>query len=957
MLAEAGRSIYALGECEVDLGRRELRVLGAPVPVGARAFEIIELLVRSAGALVTKNELIDHVWPGTIVSDNTLQVHIAAIRKALGPQRFVLKTEAGRGYRLLGRWTARNAVAATVSAVPGPGQAAGMQQKTNLPATVTSFFGRAIAAEQLRDLVSAYRVVTLTGPGGIGKTTLALQVAHSLSDAFEDGAWLVELSALSIPELVPSAVVGVLGLEVGGGDITPAAVARAIDDKHLLLVLDNCEHLIDATARLIETFVNLCPRVTLLATSREVLRIGGEYVYRVPPLDVPALGQDEIDNVLGHSAVELFVARMRAFDSDFTPRAEDLPAVAAICRHLDGIPLAIEFAAARAVALGLQQVAAGLEDRFALLTSGRRTALPRHRTLRAVFDWSYELLSEAEQLLLRRLAIFPSGFSLNAAVAVMEGTGHQLPEVVSGIANLVDKSLMTLDRSEAVGRWRLLETTRAYALEKLTESGDAPLTARRHTEFYLELFAPFATESHRQAAVDDLSDYRREIDNLRAALTWAFSSDGDAGLGVELAAVTMDFWVAALLLSECCEWAGKALTQLGAAAGTRHEMALQSGFAVTVMPTKGMSLDARAALERSLVLAQEFDDVDYQQRATYGLWQFSLRTAQFRASLDFARRYEEIARRAANPGAQTTADMMTGVAQTLLGEHLEAGERLRPSLAGQPIAARYRDIVRGIDVRVAALNYVVINQWCRGLLDQAVSAGQRVIEEARELDHPLSLCRALVWPTPQLLLTLGELDTAERQLSEGLDLAQRHAMGLNYALGLCAQGGLAALRGDPNLGIELLRSGLARMRDAKFLYHYSFFDAELAAALGSIGHIDEGLQEIEAALQRALETGYLWFVPEIQRIKGELLLQQEAADRAVVEDLFRQSLNEAHRQQALYWELSAATSLADLLRHQRRDTEARAALAPVYALFTESFAATAVKQAKALLDQLTVSDH
>ena len=412
MFAEGIRAIYSSGACEIDLARRELRVLGSPVPVGRRAFEIIEVLAQSAGELVTKDELMNRIWPGAIVMENTLQVHAAAVRKALGPYRSLLRTESRRGYRLLGEWTVRHHDAAKPPVGLQHAPTTGEPPATNFPATVTRLVGRSPAVRRLQDLVSAYRVVTLTGPGGIGKTTLALEVARRVVGEFADGGWLVELASLSDPDLVPSAVAGVLGLKLGSSTISLEAVARAIAEKKLLLVLDNCEHVIDAAAILAEALVRLCPRATILVTSREILRIEGEYAYRVPPLEVPADGHVTVDQILSHSAPELFIAKAKELGSGFSSHAESLPMIAEICRQLDGIPLAIEFAAARASVLGIEQVAAALRDRFALLTSGRRTALPRHRTLRATFDWSYQLLPAGEQLLLRWVSVFPSGFSL-----------------------------------------------------------------------------------------------------------------------------------------------------------------------------------------------------------------------------------------------------------------------------------------------------------------------------------------------------------------------------------------------------------------------------------------------------------------------------------------------------------------------------------------------------------------
>jgi predicted ATPase len=285
-------------------------------------------------------------------------------------------------------------------------------------------------------------------------------------------------------------VAGVLGLKLGGEEISSESVARAIGEKKLLLVLDNCEHVIDAAARLAETVVRLCPATSIIATSREVLRIEGEHVYRVPPLDVPGPHQEEPDIVLGHSAVQLFIARTRALDSEFSPHAENLRAIAAICRRLDGIPLAIEFAAARAAMLGPEVVLSRLHDRFELLIGGRRTALPRHQTLRATLDWSYDLLPGPERCLLRRLGVFAAGFTIEGANAVMSDQGYTASALLEQIANLVSKSLVTLDGSAPSGRWGLLETIRAYALEILAESGESEQTERHCAVFFRDLARP-----------------------------------------------------------------------------------------------------------------------------------------------------------------------------------------------------------------------------------------------------------------------------------------------------------------------------------------------------------------------------------------------------------------------------------------------------------------------------------
>jgi non-specific serine/threonine protein kinase len=933
---------------EVDLAKRELRAHGSAIPIGSRAFEIIETLVQTSGELVTKNDLMRRVWPGVTVEDNTVQVHISAIRKALGTDRGMLKTVSGRGYRLLGDWTTRQE-----STPPKPDAlqrtpAAAHPFLTNVPVAASALIGRETAVQHLCDLVTAYRVVTLTGPGGIGKTVLASEVARRLFPTLEADVFFVELVSLSDPDLVPSTVAHVLHLQLHGDEMSPESVARSIGSEKVLLVLDNCEHVIDAAATMVETLLRLCPHTTVLATSREVLRIEGEFVYRVLALEVPAEELENSDNLLVHSAVQLFIARTRSLRADFHPEDDKLPVVAAICRQLDGIPLAIEFAAARAATLGIQQVAGRLDDRFALLTGGRRTALPRHQTLRATLDWSYELLPEAERRLLRHLAIFPAGFTLEAATAVARETESN---VALGTSNLVSKSLVTLDGSEAARRWRLLETVRVYSFEKLAESGEHGQAMPRLTEFYLALFAPFAIESRLQAAIDDLSRYRLEVGNLRAALNWAFSPGGDTALGIELAATASDFWVAVSLVAESRDWAEKALAELGEGAGTRSEMVLRCSLGLALIYTQGMSVHTSEVLTRALALARELKDFDYQQRATCGLWLFAARSVALNDALAFAREYEEVAR-VRDLQSRATAAWLVGVPQSYLAAHVEASEQLQWAIDQYPVVSRCKDMIRlGGDVRASALSHNTVNLLSQGLLDAASRAARSAIEEARGTNQPFVLCVAL-WAAGFVSLSLGELDRANDYGEELVDLAYKRALRPFYAVGLCLSGSLAAKRGGPETGIGPLRSGLAEMQETRYLLFYPCLRTELAAALGAIGRFDDGLAEIDEVMHFAQDADYRWFVPEILRVKGELLAQRGFDDPAPIEDLFRKSMRQANAQQAVYWELSAATSLAQLLQRQHRYAEARVVLSPVYDRFTEGFSASRVKQAKALLDQL-----
>ncbi|MDV4159261.1 winged helix-turn-helix domain-containing protein [Rhizobium brockwellii] len=946
-----GQIELGLFECcgwELDLAKRELRALGAPVPIGSRAFEILETLIVSAGEIVSKDELMKRVWPGLVVEDNTIQVHISAIRKALGKDRNLLKTISGRGYRILGDWTCHGEPATTRAPAP-PMRLRSTESSffTNIPASMSDLVGRQTTIAQVLNLISAYRVVTLTGPGGIGKTVLASEIARHLLPSLNGDAFFVELVSLSDPDLVPTTLAQTLDLHLQGDEISADLVARAIGARKMLLVIDNCEHVIDAAAAMVEAIVRACRNVSVLATSRELLRIEGEFAYRVPPLEVPA--SEDVGNALEHSAVQLFIARTRALLWDFAPSQEKLSAIAAICRHLDGIPLAIEFAAARAATLGIQQIAGRLDDRFVLLTGGRRTALPRHQTLRAALDWSYELLPETERQLLRNLAIFPAGFTLDAAVAV---SGEAEAETALGISNLVSKSLVTFEGAETGPRWRLLETVRAYALEKLGDREHYQRTMRRLTKYFLSFFRPFSEERHLQAAIEEIGRYRREIDNVRAALRWALSPDGDGVLGARLAATTSDFWTAISLVSEAGDWAQKALEYIGEESGSRTEMVLRCALGFALIYTQGMSHRGREVLTGALQLAKEFDDFDYQQRVTCALWLFSARSMELEDALAFAREYEQVAK-GRDLQSRATAAWLVGIPQTYQAEHQEAGERLEWAARHFPFDNRRKDMLRlGADVRTSSLAHNTVNLVSRGQLDTAVRTAEDSIREARETRQPFVLCVALAWAAAFVSLSLDEVHRAKEYGEELLDHAFQHGLRPFHAVGLCVTGSLASRAGKPRDGIDALRSGLGDMREAAYLLFYPFFLCELASAMQATGRFDEGLQEIENAFHFSKDKGYRWMVPEILRRKGEILAAQNTSDAFLVKNLFRQAMQQASAQGGIYWQIAAGNSLVEFLDGNGERGSARGILLPIYEQFTEGFSSAKLSRAKILIEGL-----
>jgi predicted ATPase len=717
-----------------------------------------------------------------------------------------------------------------------------------------------------------------------------------------------------------------------------------------MLVLDNCEHVIDAAAGMAEALLRVNSAARVLATSREPLRTEGECLYRVPSLAVPAEGTEDTEQLLRYGAVRLFVARARAADQRFSSDSRIAAAIAGICRRLDGIPLAIELAAARGGVLGIPEIAARLDDRFHLLTGGRRTALPRHQTLRATLDWSYELLPEPERVILRRLAIFAGGFTLTAANAVAASAEFAASDVVDGVANLVAKSLVGADVGGAIARFRLLETTRAYALEKLAESGEIERIGRCHAECYRDSLAAVVQD---KTATDDCAAYAPEIDNLRAALAWAFAPTGDAAIGIALAAASAPVWLGMSLLTECHNWTGKAVASLDPSGrGTRHEMQLQAALGFSLMFTKGMISETHAALTRAVELAENLDDPDYQLRSLLGLCAFRIRLADYRGALELARQCEAVANRVSDPGARPTADWTLGVSLFYAGNLAGAQTHLLRVRDRPRSASRRAEAVRfGFDRRIHALGILGMIRWLQGFPDRAIQASRSAIDEAPTLEHPVSLCIA-TWTGSVLSLWVGDLAAAERLTAILLDHTEKHSLDSFHPFGLGFEGELSAIRGNFVAAVRLLRACLDGLRETLHRTFYVVFLGGLAKALAAIGNVEEGLITVDEALGRAEHNGEAWYMPELLRIKGEVLLQQREAKVIDAEDHFLRSLAWARRQGALSWELRSATSLARLWCAQARTKEAHELLAPVYHRFTAGFDTVDVKAAKALVESL-----
>jgi predicted ATPase/DNA-binding winged helix-turn-helix (wHTH) protein len=950
----SSHAIYEFGEIEVDLALRELRVAGVPVPIGGRAFEIVEVLVQSAGELIDKSELMSRVWSGAAVEDNALQFHISAIRRALGPNRGILKTVSGRGYRLLGAWTISQGASPVADAEAGvPAATSVPAVANNLPAAGTNLIGRALNVQELQDLLSAHRAVTLTGPGGIGKSKLALETARHMLTQTDGEVWLVELASLSDPNLMALTVASAIGLRPGSVDVSPETVARVIGRKKLFLVLDNCEHIINATAVFAETIIRQCSHVTILATSREILRIDGEFVYRVPPLDVPD-HRDTPGKILSASAVQLFVARTTAMHSAFAPNETNLPEIAGICQRLDGIPLAIEFAAARVAMLGVAEVASHLDNRFRLLTAGRRTTLGRHQTLRAALDWSYDLLPASEQCLLRHLSIFPASLTLEAASAVMRDTGYEVA-VIDGVANLVGKSLVALDGATSGGRWRLLETIRAYALEKLQESGEAQSAMRRHAEFFRDFLRPAALEPPlERTAIEDVIRYNQEIDNVRAALDWCFSAAGDVSIGTAITAAFLPVWLRFMFLAEGRRWAEMALTHLGAGANDNNSlrMVLHIGRGFALNHTGGHADEALAALTEGLRIAEALGDTVSQMYALWALWVTHGYRGNHRAAEPFAERYFHLVPASGDPARGFMADRLLGTSLHYRGDQPKARAHLDRVAQHRRSLERPRLIYAFSNFAQSTLAHVLCLQGC---VDQAQDLAQACIDRARLASQKLELCYTLTEAALPIAITINDLDAAAKHLALLVNAVTELDLTYWKTLSRCLEGVLLIKQGNHDAGVNALRAALAICNEVGGMSRYPTFLGAIADGLFGLGQTDEARVALDQALDRADRSGEEWCIPDLLCKKGTLALQEAGPSSvlsATAERCFLDALALAQKQGALFWELRSALLLARLLLDRERPGDARRVLAPVYSQFVEGFEVAELRAAKQLLDAL-----
>jgi predicted ATPase/DNA-binding winged helix-turn-helix (wHTH) protein len=905
------------GPFELSSRERVLRRDGVVLPLGSRALDILIYLAARPGEVIVKRELIEQVWSDVTVEEGSIRVHVAAIRKALGDGQFgnrYIANIKGRGYSFVG------AIVPLADSTQSRNDRSRRQGR--LPVRPLMMVGREAAISEVSNKLRDERFVTLLGPGGIGKTSIALAVGRAAAEGFGGEIYFFDLESLTDPRHVAAAVATSLGLALKSKDPVLELV-DLVRSRKILVILDSCEHLIEAVASLAEQLYQQTEEIHVLTTSRELLKVEGEHCYRVLPLDYPPEGSEQTANaVIRYPAVQLFVRRVAARAGSVVLTDEEARFVAEICRKLDGMPLAIELAAGQVAVLGLENMVARLVSRLELLKLSHRTAVPRHRTLKATLDWSYDLLSDMERIIFRRIAVFTGHFTLEAGQRIAAEPDSGSSEIADAIAGLFEKSLLATRLFQGQPQYRLLNTTRAYALEKLEDHGEADLISVRHAEYVAEQLELERTSLSALTTAERFAIYSSQLSNVRAALEWSFGPSGDDEIATRLAATSMQVFLELSLLIECQAWAERATARLGDPyRNSRRAMEISASLPLALMHTEGNNQRVQTAFASALEIAIDQGDLAYELRILSGLFMYSHWTMDIRGATDIAVRSKKLALKTADPGDMALAEAMLAASDHLSGNHLaaqlhcEAGLRY---LASGPRLGTEQYLFHYTSFLLVGMARSLLY---RGLLDQSLDYAERAREEGRRSGHPATFCRSLALVVP-VFLTMADLGQSDEYIGELGDLSAAHSLIPYRAIATGLKGQWLLLQNNRIDGIRLLKRALEELHAQRHEMLSMDFTCDLAGALVELGEHEQALPLIVNAIEQQQRAGKFLHMPALFRMKGLILASRSAEDRFEAEGCLLVAIDWAKRQSATLFELKAATDLAELLLKQDRVPEA-----------------------------------
>jgi predicted ATPase/DNA-binding winged helix-turn-helix (wHTH) protein len=929
---------------------RLLEKEGVPVKLGGRSTDILRLLISRAGEVIPKEEILAYARTGLVVEEISLRVHIAELRKALGDgkdgARYITNVPS-RGYCFVAP-IQRSASMPALGSVQVPSAKTSPEKPVQvmLPHRLERMVGREDVLQELSARLLSNRFVTLRGPGGIGKTTVAVALAHDMQTAFDGQVHFLDLGPLRDAALVASTVAAALGLVVHHSDPTDSIISF-LRDRRLLLVLDSCEHVIEVVARLAEGIYQRAPGVSILATSRESLLVQGEQIFELVPLQGPPQGGGlSVSQALNYPAVRLFVERATAAGHRADMTDDDADLLAEICGKLDGIALAIELAAVRVGVHGLREVAALLDGRLKLEWRGRRTAPPRHQTLGATLDWSYGLIEESERVALRRLAVFAGPFTLQGAMAVACDDSEPGDQLVDALGQLVAKSLVSARPDGVLTRYRLLDTTKAYALQKLTDAGEASEIARRHADYVQKtLGTGMAADSSGGGPSSRPQERASLLADARAALDWVYSNDDGVKLRVPLAGACARLFVELNLLNEGRHWSARALNVLDDTnRGSAWELELQSTLGHAFMFTESNSEQAESALRRGLEIAGALGELASKFRLLARLNMFYRRTGEYRLLLPVALEAERIARQIGDTAGIAGAKALLGVSYHLVGDQKEAQVHLDEGMQGDA-ALRSAQPGHFAYARTPQIPLARV-LWLRGFPDRALECVRPLTEAAAPRDVVMH-CIALCW-SASLFGWVGDWAAVESMAGRLAAHAGIHGLTPYQAVAAGLRGQVMIARGELKPGVELLQSSLPRLHAMRYELYASAFVAQLSQGLAALGRLPEARKVLNETIARVDPGGAAFDMPELLRLRGEL--EAGGGDLKAAEATLVTSVALAEQQGALSWRLRTEMSLV-LLRRQQGLLCSLAGLAETYARFSEGFETADLMAARHILEE------
>ncbi|UUT14832.1 helix-turn-helix transcriptional regulator [Pseudomonas zeae] len=950
------------GPYRIHPGQRLVIEGEQPLRLGRRAMDILLILLAHAGEVVSKQQLMAGVWPDSVVEDINLRVHMAALRKALGDgqagQRYII-TVAQRGYSFVAPVLPQSMEERPV------GDAGG---RHNLPLRRTRMLGRQALVDSLMTQLPRQRCITLVGPGGIGKTTVALRVAEQLIGHYRDGIRLVDLAPLNDPRLICSHLAALLDLALPEGDPL-AALVNGLQQRQMLLLLDNCEHLIDAVAMLSESILRGAPKVHILATSRESLRAEGEFVQRLDSLEYPLMNATlNRQQALDYSALQLFIERATAAQESFELSDAQLPQAIEICHRLDGIPLALELAAAQVAELGLEGLLSQLQGRLPPLAAGNQSSLERHLTLRATLDWSFNLLDRCEQTCLRRLSVFCGGFTLESAAAVIVGQQIDPGVVCVSITQLVAKSLLSVEVGDEEVFYRLLDTTRRYALEKLEHAAECEETRERHAERCLALMQQAQSDWEMTPTALWIERYARGLEDLRAALDWSLNGVGPGSLGIRLTAASAPLWQELSLLKEYGGYVRRALSlidELGEPC-PRLKISLKLALGSACYHTWGGTPETIQAFVEARQLALEHDDVAGQLRAVSGHLAVNLSCGHYRMALAQSEHFDRLGVHG-DPLLSLSTHRLRVLALHYAGDQPQARTHAEQVLQRMAHSGHVNRFTHGFGVQydqsVASLTVLARVLWMQGLPEQAWHSARLALDIAVQIDHGTSICYTLALASCLIAHYNGDQQNARALLQLLLEQSQKHSVLLfntwarHYAQVIDTQTSTPVPKDSSGLIREIMVTLDDRFVDDALFERALRGDAGWSTAEILRARAAALLKDDPDCLDGALREqarSHRDFGCTRNPCESELA-REEALKEA--EALLQQSLTIARSQGALAWELRSATSLAQLWQRQSRSQEALDLLTPIYQRFTEGYATPDLRKVRLLIDDLREHRH